>query len=279
MATSLKAWLAYIKERFPLPTYVLLAGGIAASSVWLGDANRKDLSSLWSIRALITGFGVILFFFTLRLMDELKDFAKDQIAHPERPLPRGLLSPLAVSKSIYWLVAVMATYGALLSSPAYLILTAWLWLMYREFYVGQWLERSPLFYAVTHQVILLPLATFGAAAWSTELGSYAIGVLGAFFTYEICRKLDPAAHPILKTYVSVYGYPKTLAIISMTSAVAAIGVFGLGMPWLWAVEIMVPLSFILLLQRPKAYKLVEGLATLNLLIHLYAGTLKAVTQI
>lgn len=275
MATGLKAWLAYSKERFPLATYALLSGGIATSSSLLGEPARVDLSPIWSPRTFVTALGVMLFFFTLRLMDELKDFTKDQIAHPERPLPRGLLTPSAVATSIYGFVGLMAIYGAALLSPAYLGLTVWLWLMYKEFYVGDWLARSPLFYAVTHQVILLPLASFGAATWTPELGAYAVGVLGSFFTYEVCRKLDPAAHPVLKTYVSVYGYSKTLCIIILTSTVAALGALKLGSPWLWAVEITVPVSFVILLSRPSAYKLVEALATLSLLLHLYAGTLTA----
>ena len=48
----------------------------------------------------------MLFFAELRLMDELKDYEKDLIAHPERPLPRGLLSREEVR------AAVLPSYGA-----------------------------------------------------------------------------------------------------------------------------------------------------------------------
>ena len=37
----------------------------------------------------------------LRFMDEAKDIEKDKLGHPERPLPRGLVSLSAVTRGIY----------------------------------------------------------------------------------------------------------------------------------------------------------------------------------
>ena len=88
MAALRNPWLIYSKERFPLVTYLLLVGGITLSAQLL-HSSAID----WK------GFGVasvalLLFFAELRLMDELKDYEKDKIAHPGRPLPRGLVSPI-----------------------------------------------------------------------------------------------------------------------------------------------------------------------------------------
>jgi 4-hydroxybenzoate polyprenyltransferase len=269
VAQSLTRWREYAKERFPLLTYALLSGGIAASSAMLGGDGA------FVGQAASTFVGVMLFFFTLRLMDELKDYEKDVVAHPERPLPRGVLERSDVAAAIRLLVFAMVVYGALLRSPAYLVVTAWLWLMYKEFYVGAWLARSPFLYAVTHQVILLPLAAFGAATRTPALEGYAVTVLGAFFTYEICRKLDPKAHPVLKTYIEVYKHQKTLLLVLITTAVAALGAYRLGLWGLWPVEALVPLSFLRLFKKPEGHKPVELLATLSLLVHLYAGVLAA----
>jgi hypothetical protein len=143
--------------------------------------------------------------------------------------------------------------------------------MYKEFYIGHKLAQWPLLYAISHQVISLPLVFFaaclfdGQAMQSPYLWPAGLVILGAFFCYEVCRKLDPGAHPILKTYLSVYGRPKTVLIVLGAAAVAAAGAFRLGVPALfWIFETLVLASFLL----PKSrYKATEGLATLSLAAH------------
>lgn len=68
--------------------------------------------------------------------------------------------------------------------------------MYVEFGIGEILEPSPLIYAITHQVLVyfitIFVVTLGGLEWNDpmvlKLGSVA---LSGFFTYEVCRKLDP----------------------------------------------------------------------------------------
>ena len=96
-------------------------------------------------------------------------------------------------------------------------------LMYIEFGIGDWLEQRPFLYAITHQVCSLDnsfmvtvlvlmrhnyyylqlsifvmamfIGELGGASWNSPaaflMGSIA---LSGFFTYEVCRKLDPT-HP------------------------------------------------------------------------------------
>ena len=99
-------WIIFIKERIPLPVYALLSGGLAASGMALQQA--------WMIKPFAVSFiGLLLFFVVLRLMDEYKDYEKDQIAYPERPLPRGIVSKAQVLKSIYLGAGAMLVYAAL----------------------------------------------------------------------------------------------------------------------------------------------------------------------
>jgi 4-hydroxybenzoate polyprenyltransferase len=44
-------------------------------------------------------------------MDEVKDLAKDRIAHPERPLPRGLLTVREVERAIFLLMGALFLTG------------------------------------------------------------------------------------------------------------------------------------------------------------------------
>src|SRR3569833_4369137 len=79
-------WLAYIRQRYPLGVYVLLSSGYVLTGWSLTHAPLTALAVTYGLACFM------LFFFTLRLMDELKDYDKDVIAHPERPLPAGLLT-------------------------------------------------------------------------------------------------------------------------------------------------------------------------------------------
>ena len=271
-------WLIYSKERFPLAVYSLLSLGLAFSGASLGGG-----STVWV--AVIEAFvGLMLFFAELRLMDELKDYKKDLVAHPERPLPRGLLSREEVSKGIVLLWSAMlgfgiaiAVAGNLPAGLSYLFVTIYLWQMYREFYVGEVLARTPLTYAVLHQIILLPLCTFAVTTshpqlWSTALNlGFGLCVLGAFFAYEICRKLDPRANPILGTYLFIYGLKKTVVLVVMALAVAAIGSVILGTArFLVPMELLLALSLGILFRSPGKFKIVEGLAGISLLLHIWS---------
>lgn len=280
----MKRWLTYLKERYPLPVYLLLSGGITLSASLVTAGRLESAANLFALA------GLMLFFFELRLMDELKDYSKDQAAHPERPLPRGLLGPGEVRRTVNGVLAGMLAYaalgGLLLGPPsglAYLAVTVWLFLMYREFFLGDWLGARPLLYAVTHQVIMVPLVVFAAACVAPRASLdgrvlfLSLANLGAFFAYEVCRKLDPRAHPVLKTYLSVYGVAGSFAVVAVANLVAAFGAWSVGMhPLLWPLEALVMLSFIPLFRAPRFHKLVEGTATISLLIHLWGPVLYAV---
>lgn len=270
-------WLIYLKERFPLPVYVLLVGGIACSGSLIASGKLEALGFAFAF------VGIFCFFGVLRLMDELKDYEKDVIVHPERPLPRGILKTDQVEKLIHRLVMSMVVFALVVGGVAswvaglnYLVITIWLWLMYKEFYLGSWLVDRPLLYAISHQLILLPICSFAVVVHDASLLSatatwyYGLAVLGAFFSYEVCRKLDPKAHPLLKTYLTVYGAKLTVVFVFVLNLIAAYAAVHLGLRWwLWPFEALTVLSLVVLFVAPAKYKLAEGAATLSLLFHIW----------
>jgi 4-hydroxybenzoate polyprenyltransferase len=276
------AWLTYIKERFPIPVYLLLAGGIATTGLLVHDGPMS-----WPALALGV-LGLLLFLGLLRLMDEYKDYDKDRIAHPERPLPRGLLKVATVKKVIHAGALLMLAYGGVAylyagipASVFYLVATLFLWLMFKEFYVGSWLSKYPIVYAITHQVVMLPLVVFCTTLarpemWNEPPTWYAAScALGSFFTYEICRKLDPKALPILDTYLVHHGRVATTFFVLCTSGLAGWAAYQLGLQaLLWPAGALVLLSLTLVFLRPDKYKVVEGIATLSLVAHLWALTIQ-----
>ncbi|MCX6130646.1 MAG: UbiA family prenyltransferase, partial [Proteobacteria bacterium] len=167
-------WLNYLKERFPLPLYLLLSLGMAWQAQ-LAVQGRPETTGLIFASVMILGF-----FFCLRLMDEVKDFHKDQIAHPERPLARGLIKLDEAKRLILISMIIMLLlnisppllYSAL-ARQFWSFTCLWLWLMYREFYCRRWLEKRVFLYAITHQVILFPLlssvAMLGLSDWNQNI--------------------------------------------------------------------------------------------------------------
>ena len=266
-------WLAYIRERYPVAVYVLLSSGYVLTGWSLTRSAPSALAIVFGVACFM------LFFFALRLMDELKDYDKDVIAHPERPLPSGLLSREqargGINLSMLVMLGLAAAAGLLFSwnsGGLYLLIAAYLWLMYKEFYVGQRLQQFPMVYAVSHQIIGIPMIYFATSLFDAAnleadaVKAASLLTLGAFFAYEVCRKLDPEAHPILKTYLSVYGRGRTFLIVLVAEALAAGAAYWTGVPLLfWVVEALVIASFVL---PPPRYKVTETLATLGLLIHL-----------
>lgn len=275
-------WWLYSKERFPFSTYGFLTAGLTCSGQLLATGTLSFFSFF------LTWMGTLLFFAELRLMDEKKDFSKDQEAHPQRPLPRGLLSLSEAS----WAISILATLmlllslftGFFLSSSSglcYCFTTIYLWLMYREFYCAPSLSKSPLLYACSHQVILFPLALFCIASadpsrlfhpsswwWATTL-------LGAFFAYEVCRKLDPQAHPILLTYPQVYGSKGSALIALGCVLLSSLGAYFLCMhTFLWPLHGVLLLGLGYYVMRPTGFRWIEHLFTLSLALHLWSIVLQ-----
>ena len=276
-------WLRYFKERYPLAIYSILSIGFSLSS------NYMFLNHFVVFPFILSLFGTLLFFFELRLMDELKDYEKDKIAHPNRPLPRGLLTTNQVEKTIKNILGAMIGFSLLLSMVLnvyagiyYFSLTMYLFLMYKEFFIPKWLNNKILIYAISHQLILILLCAFAVSCFSPDLVFseksfyYSFLVLFSFFAYEVCRKLNPNAHPVLKTYLHVFGVKKTLILVSVLSMGSIIILLFKASPCsliLIGSSLCLILSTGALLVNKNIYKLTEAVASISLLLHIWSGVL------
>ena len=164
---TLKDLRIFIKERVPLVANTLLALGLILSIQTLYQQNF----SLTHILFLM--FCLILFITELRFMDELKDFEKDKIANPTRPLPSGRISPQMVLKLVVitFLMLIGCSFLSFLfyntTSSIYLLSSLfWLFLMYKEFFIPKIINKSPIIYAITHQIIIVPIVYFVIATFN-----------------------------------------------------------------------------------------------------------------
>jgi 4-hydroxybenzoate polyprenyltransferase len=283
-------WSVFFKERAPVASYIIMCLGPTLSSIYLNQKNF-DLKILFSF------FGLFIFFNVLRMMDEYKDYHKDVIAHPTRPLPRGLIDLKEFKIGINLGLIIMLVFnlslffvGLKLSFFLYSLVVIHLWLMYKEFYIGDWLNQYPIIYAITHQLILISLMLFSLStirnqslAFHTIDWVFSLSVLFSFFTYEVCRKLDPNAHELLKTYRHIYGLGGVLLIVSVLLSLHFLTLVyfyqkNLIQIILEALLILIFSLLVFLKFNKIKFKIVEGVATLNLIIFLYSGIIYAITN-
>ena len=274
-------WSVYFKERFPLIPNLLVALGIVESARrWARIQGSEETGILAFAVALLGG---MLFLMQLRLMDETKDFEKDRIAHPDRPLPRGLFTIdefRTFVRRFQWAmilwIAAAAWAGGSTAAALFGLGVLYLHLMFVEFYLGDRLVRRPLVYAILHQVIIFPLGAFVLACFRGPWNDmrtfwFCTLLLGSFFGFEVGRKLDPDSHPVLRTYLHQYGKQKTVFLLMVLLGVATHAARELGVATvLGPLYILILGSSSLLWWAPAKFKSVEGLVTLYLLFALWS---------
>lgn len=157
MNYTLSKWNTYQEERFPLIRYSLLVSAFSASGLSL-SVLLTGMQEPLTLPMFIVAFSVtLMLFFQLRVADEHKDYDYDAEHHSDRPVPRGLISlkelrVLAVGAGMLQVFAVLSL-NAKLMLPLILAWT-YMWLMTKEFFVGEWLRKHPIVYMLTHMCIL-----------------------------------------------------------------------------------------------------------------------------
>jgi hypothetical protein len=280
--STLARWTRYFMERSPLPLLLIVGVGQSLSAFYLFRTGFD----LWPLT--LSAVGIIGLLLLLRMMDELKDFEKDKVAHPDRPLPRGLVSKQELRRVLWTTASLLLAYaggiavaGRPLAGALYAFTVGYTFLMFREFFIPRLLNRNQFVYAVSHQAILLPMYLF-AAAVSSPANTFAprslwfaLAGLGGSFVYEVSRKLDPNALPILGTYLRLHG--RTAVTFALLAALALLTISAWKIdvhPIVWpAVALMLAVTPIIYL-RPFRFRIVEGMAALVMIVQMLAPALQ-----
>ena len=220
---------AYLQERFPPQANgVLIVSYFAANYLLARGATWPGESLAISWRFVPGCLALLLMFFHLRVLDEHKDYALDLVVHPQRVLSRGLVT-LAQLRRLGWLAIVLEAALCLLLGPAAvvggLLVLVFSWLIYKDFYLRDYLHAHLLVNAVVHLLIMPVYCLFvfavatGRYAWQAPAAvlwyawvSYAVG-----FAIELARKTRAPSdeRPGLITYSSVIGpYPAALGALA-----------------------------------------------------------------
>ena len=220
-------WLIFIWERFLPYTHLpfILLYFVAHYIFYLSSS----LESILTIKLLILFMGTLVFFFKLRLYDELKDYQNDLIVHPNRPLIRGLLSHRDLYKGIYVAIILeLISFGifgfrGLLAVGIPIIYSL---LMFKEFFIRSWIRSHLTVYALTHTLVsalfsLALIATFKSSLiWNLNANSYLFALMSwcLFNVFEFGRKtfISSEEHRGIGSYSKIYGrFGATLLVICM----------------------------------------------------------------
>lgn len=215
--TSAKRWWIYQRERFPLVAHGILIAAFSSSAVGYSSLLRD--SGLPARSSLLVAFASsFLFFLQLRILDEFKDYEEDKQYRPYRPVPRGLVTLRELGRIGLVAAGIQAVSAVSLDRrllPLLGVTWAYLLLMSREFFVGEWLRARPALYLWTHMLII-PIVTLYATAcdWTVAGSGIPDGVgvflMASFFNaigIEIGRKVRAPAdeeHGVT-TYSAAWG--------------------------------------------------------------------------
>ncbi|MBX9693281.1 MAG: UbiA family prenyltransferase [Cyanobacteria bacterium] len=223
--TTTPRWFQYQEERFPILKYAILVAAFTTSGLSLSYLLTGGSHPL-TFQMFASAFAVtFLTFFQLRVADEHKDAEHDQRYHPERPVPRGLVT-LGELRRVAFDSAVIQFLVAAALSPMLLVplLATWfyLFLMTKEFFVGEWLRKRPVLYMVSHMSILFFTDFFITSChWmvTEKLPPFALVYFLAtsFFlgiVIEVGRKIRSPKEETeaMDTYTSLWGTPTAIKV-------------------------------------------------------------------
>lgn len=222
---NLKKWFTFTWERFPPLSYIpFLSLYFIAHYVFSVDQNNHSLFPL-----LILYLATLIFFFKLRLYDEVKDFDSDLKIYPDRPLSRGLLNHSSIYFGIFACIFFELTIFAMFGSvglSALIIPVAYSLLMFKEFFVRKWIRSHLTLYAITHTFVssLFSLALLSVLQstyiWNLGVSSYIFALLSwcLFNIFEFGRKtfISSEEKKNVDSYSKIYGrFGASLLVISM----------------------------------------------------------------
>lgn len=231
-----RLWI-YQRERFPVAGYLPLVSAFTFSAASYSRICRGAEGFLpWTqlIAGIVTSFGLFLL---LRLFDEFKDAEEDAEFRPYRPVPRGLISFRELRNLIIGVFAASILLNAFVMPrmlPALGLALVFILVMWREFFVREWLRKHAVAYMVTHMMIM-PISDFYTTGldWMNAQVPMPHGLFLFLTTtflngcvIEVGRKIrNPQDEERgVETYSSLWGANRAaviwLAILSVTAVLA-----------------------------------------------------------
>jgi 4-hydroxybenzoate polyprenyltransferase len=211
-------WI-YQKERFPLVGHGLLIASFSFSAISYSRICRGKTDFIEFSDYLAVALTCIALFFLLRVFDEFKDKEDDAKYRKHLPVPRGLIS-FSELKNMGIIAIVIQLLINIFWQPSmlllYLLPLGYLLLMWKEFFVAEWLKKHQFWYVVSHMLII-PLIDIYASGydWKLEGVTAPKGLLFFFavsfmngLVLEVGRKIRTKDKEEFNTYSTKFGAKK-----------------------------------------------------------------------
>ncbi len=255
-----RSWIIFIKERFdPLSHLIMILLFVMVHILF-----TKEIFPIYipPIKLLILLLGVILFYFKLRLYDEVKDYELDLIINPHRPLPRGLLK----LNDMYWgigtcilLELICFSFQGANAITSLIIAILYSLLMYKEFFIKDIIRPHLTTYAVSHTVVT-SLLTFSIFSYlnqktflqnfsDTNLLFFALSNWMLFNIFEFGRKTFASTEERtnIDTYSSLFGRKLAVLLVFSQAIISTYFTFKIEPFQTWTIMIGLGLLLLLLL--------------------------------
>lgn len=292
----MKKYLIYLSERFPLQTHIPIIAIFSFSAICYSLSAVGQDHFIPSSHYLIAFFLTFSIFLLLRISDEFKDHEDDMKYRKYLPVPRGLVSLdnlkwIGIGLVILQLITVFLnpTFALI-----YFICMLYLALMFKEFFVEDWLKKNQIAYVFSHMLII-PLVDLVASSahWSiaeisppTALGwFFAVSFFNGILL-EVGRKikLPENEEEGVVSYSKLWGMKNAayawLGILATTLVLAFVAAFAIHSPiWVYVLlsvfAVAGSITAFRFLQSPtqKKAKMIEnasGLWTMGMYLNLGA---------
>lgn len=226
------------KERFPIFNFSTAIFMYLLPKMFMLVKHQEAFH--WSIFDLCAVVFVAANLFILRVLDEYKDYQSDLINNPHRVLQRGIVSLkelriLGFAALILEFAAFVGMKPDLITVGAFVFLNIWIFLMFKEFFVKDWLRQQLFLYSFLHLLVsplitlVLILALDPAAAVMDFVLLMGLG-FSVGWVYEISRKTKSREEETQDlTFSKVWGYPVSLFVIFFVSALSLALTFEVGL--------------------------------------------------
>lgn len=200
--------------------------------------------------------GLITFVFYLiliRLLDEIKDYEHDNEYYKERPVQSGLISIAEIKKISLSLIVLLTILNLFVGKQTFLLYIGsliFLFLMFKEFFIGSTLKKNLILYSLTHQfyvpvIILYLYSLAGTTYFETEKIMFILLNVLLVSAGEVARKIrDTKSDNNSKdTYSSYLGHPGACFLLAgILSVFLYLAGSLFDFPWQWNLTLLLPLG-------------------------------------
>lgn len=226
-----KRFMLYQKQRFPLLGHAALIASFTFSAMAFSlVCMDKGISDLFSLTQFLKAFcNTFLIFLLLRISDEFKDADYDKQFRPHLPVPAGLVSLKELGVLGVLIFVFLTVFNFIYSSNQltfYFVVLAYLFLMFKEFFVHEYLGKHQFLYVISHMMIIPLLDTLAASfAWGDfspdQAGLFWFFAISFFngLTLELGRKIKAPEAEEANSYSTMIGFDRSMLLFRIVLSV------------------------------------------------------------